>query len=54
MEGQLEIMAHIDGRSGEDYGTLTVVLVEIMAHLWWVWWRLWNIDGESGGDYGSH
>ncbi len=24
-----------------------------MAHLWRVWWRLWHIDGESGGDYGT-
>ncbi len=32
MVGLVEIMAHIDGGSGGDYGTLTEGLVEIMAH----------------------
>ncbi len=41
----MEIMAHIDGGSGGDYGShLLEGLVEIMAH----------IDGGSVGDYGSH
>ncbi len=35
----MEIMGHIYGGSGGDYGTL----MEIMAH----------IDGGSGGDYGT-
>ncbi len=32
MEGLLEIMAHIDGGSGGDYGTLIEGQLEIMAH----------------------